>query len=459
MRDRPVALVVAAALAAAVGGLLAMQVGRPAAGSAERPHAERRRAALINVDSPAGESVGPAASTPETTGGWPNLYGPARNSISPETGLATEWGLEGPPELWRVSIGTGYSAPIVVGGRVIVFHRQGDEEIVECFAAESGESGWRHHSPTAYRCELPPYSSGPYSTPASDGRYVYALGAEGLLHCLRLDDGDVVWLRNLSDEYQVPEHLFAVGHSPLLLDGRLILNVGGTVSETGVLALDSSTGQTLWGATDHGASYSTPAAAVIHGQPYVFVLTDQGLVALDPRDGRVFWTIEFAADHREAPSAVMPLVHGDLVLATVYQVGTLCLRVLPDGRYKELWRQRRNLESQFNPLIGIDGYVYGWHFSDKSLRCIELETGQLQWRYKSAISRGTHIAVDGRLVLFGEHGELGSVDINPHKLVKVSLTAGPRLDSPCYSAPALSNGLLYLRNERSLACFSLRPGG
>ena len=75
------------------------------------------------------------------------------------------------------------------------------------------------------------------------------------------------------------------------------------------------------------------------------------------------------------------------------------------------------------------------------------------------MSRGTHIAVDGRLVLFGEHGELGSVDINPHELVKVSLTAGPLLDSPCYSAPALSNGLLYLRNEQALACFSLRAGG
>ena len=365
MRVRPVAVPLAAVFAVAVGGLLAMQVGRPAAGSAERPEAERRRADPVDEELRAGELVGPASSL-ETTSGWPNLYGPTRDSISRETGLLTEWSAEGPPELWRVPVGTGYSAPIVVGERVIALHRQGDEEIVECFAADSGESLWQHRSPTAYRCELPPYSSGPYSTPATDGRLVYALGAEGVLHCLRLDDGGVVWTRNLSDEYAVPEHLFAVGHSPLLLDGRLILNTGGTIGESGVLALDASTGQTLWGATDHGASYSTPAAAVTHGQTYVFVLTDQGLVALDPQDGRVFWTVEFAANHREAPSAVTPLVHGDLVLVTVYQVGTLCLRVLPDGRYAELWRQRRNLESQFNPLIGIDGYVYGWLFRTRA---------------------------------------------------------------------------------------------
>ena len=389
--------------------------------------------------------------------GWPSLFGPTHNSVSSETPIVTEWRPEGPRSHWRLAIGSGYSSPIVVRDRVIVLYRQQDEEIVACLAAETGETIWEHRYPTTYKCDWPPHSSGPYSTPASDGERVYALSAQGLLNCLTLRDGKVVWSRQLSEEYQVPELVFAVGHSPLIERDRLILNVGGSVDHTGILAINKMTGETIWGATDQGASYSTPAAATIHGRRLVFVLTSEGLVSLDPADGHVFWTIEFKSmTPREAPSAVTPLVYGDIVLASVYQAGTICLRIRPDASYEELWRHRRTFESQYNPLVCIDGYLYGFHFFDKSFRCIDLTTGRPQWKYKSILGCGTQLAVDGRFILFGIDGHLGSVDINPNELKTVSLTDEGLLEQPCYSAPALHNGLLYLRNEKELLCLNLR---
>jgi len=394
--------------------------------------------------------------TQSETEGWPQLFGPRQNSISDESNIVTKWDAKGPKEAWRVPIGTGYSSPVVHRGQVIVLYRVEDEEIVSSFDLESGKSNWDFKYPTKYECQWPPHSSGPYSTPICSGNHVFVQGAEGTLRCLNFDDGTEVWGRNLSQEFDVPEQVFAVGHTPVLDGDLLIVNVGGKKAETGIMALTKSDGKTFWSSTNHKASYSTPSVSTIHKKRFVFVLTGNGLVSLDRDTGNVYWEIEFHSKSDDAPAAVTPLVYGDIVLATVYQAGTICLRILPDGQYDELWRSRRSFESQFNPVVCIDGYVYGWHFFDQSLRCVELTSGKPQWKHKSILGRGTQIAVDGRLILFGEDGHLGSVDINPQELVEVCLTGEAVLKRPCYSAPALSDGRLIVRNEIELLCLDLR---
>lgn len=391
--------------------------------------------------------------------GWPQLFGPHRDGTSHETGLVTEWSEQGPPEHWRLDVGTGYSAPVAFGDRMIVFHRQGDEEIVECLEAETGESLWTFAYPTAYECRYE-YSDGPYSTPIIEDDRVYAWGAEGRLHCLNLDDGSMVWARSLSEEYEVEEGLFAVGASPLLEGDRLILNVGGAQPGSGIVAIDKQTGETLWTATDDGASYATPTAATIHNRRYVFVLTSEGLVSLDPNTGSVWWQIPFKPRKLDSCNAATPLVDGDLVLITAGPgAGSVCLRILPDGNYEEVWRDRRVLDSQYNNLICIDGFVYGypskWNGGAK-FRCLELATGDLRWKWPSLIDRGASLAVDDRFILLGETGHLATMDVDPTEPRPISMTAEPIVGGPCYTAPALHRGLLYLRTERTLLCLNLR---
>src|SRR6516165_2255295 len=76
-------------------------------------------------------------------GDWPQLLGPSRNGVSSETGLATSWTAQGPPVLWAREIGQGYSGPVVAGGRLILLHRLGDEEVVECLDAAFGKGHWK----------------------------------------------------------------------------------------------------------------------------------------------------------------------------------------------------------------------------------------------------------------------------------------------------------------------------
>jgi outer membrane protein assembly factor BamB len=403
---------------------------------------------------------------PSAVGDWPCLFGPAHDSISRETGIITSWPDSGPTEKWRRSLGTGYSVPVVAEGHLIVFHRQGDEEIIQSLDPATGEPQWRFAYATAFQCRFR-YSSGPYSTPAIDEGHVYAWGAEGKLHCLQLDDGGLVWRRSLREEFDATELLFAVGASPLVWQDRLILNVGGRRNDNvgddrkasaGIVALDKQTGRTLWTATDHGASYATPRAATIHGRDYLFVLTDAGLVSLDPRDGRVHWEIPFQSKHREAVNATSPLVYGDRVMISAYMLGSLCLKVTADGNYEEVWRQRRGLDSHYNNLVAIGGRVYGFSARDRtaSLWCIDLATGKSLWKLPSEFGRGMSLAIDGQLLLLGEYGHLGSMPLGGERPALTCMTPEPLLDGPCYTQPILSRGLLYLRNESTLVCYNLR---
>jgi outer membrane protein assembly factor BamB len=393
-----------------------------------------------------------------TRAGWPNLFGPYHDNVSAETHLAFDWPPAGPPVLWTREIHAGYSAPVVGAGRLIVFQREGDREIVECLDALTGNSLWALQYPCTWVNEQNHYGAVPIATPIISGGRVYTLGVEGTAHCLELESGAVLWKRSLHDDHQAGLGLFGVGASPLLEGALLIVNVGGTTRGAGIVGLDKETGETVWTATDHPASYATPRAATIHGTRYVFVFTDRGLVCLDPSSGRVYWQVPFRSKMPDSPNAASPLVYGDRVLVTGYALGSLCVRVLPEGGYEQVWRDRRVLDSQYNNLACLDGYVYGFSALDtaNSFRCLELATGKLRWSLSSPLGCGASLAADGHFIILGEYGHLASVSIDPAEPRLQAITKEPLLPDRCYIAPALADGLLYLRGEDRLVCLDLR---
>src|SRR5881296_2460566 len=79
---------------------------------------------------------------------WPQFLGPHRNGTSGETGLLERWPAKGVPVAWEKRIGTGYSAPSVRGERLVLHHRVGEEEIIECLQAATGKPLWRHGYPS-----------------------------------------------------------------------------------------------------------------------------------------------------------------------------------------------------------------------------------------------------------------------------------------------------------------------
>src|SRR5881227_926265 len=73
---------------------------------------------------------------------WPQWRGPNRdNKVVGFTAPAT-W----PKELtqkWKVTVGLGDSSPVLVGDKVYVFTRQGEDEVTSCLDAASGKVVWQ----------------------------------------------------------------------------------------------------------------------------------------------------------------------------------------------------------------------------------------------------------------------------------------------------------------------------
>ena len=82
---------------------------------------------------------------------WPQHLGPERNGVYSGPALADSWGAQGPRVVWRKSVGQGFSGPVVAQGRVILFHRVGNEEVVEALDARTGVPQWRYAYATGYR--------------------------------------------------------------------------------------------------------------------------------------------------------------------------------------------------------------------------------------------------------------------------------------------------------------------
>lgn len=412
--------------------------------------------ANANPNKPADAGAAKSRSRPSD---WPNLYGPAHDSVTTETNVRTEWPKGGPKELWRVETGRSYSAPAIVGDRLILFHRIGNDERVDCLDATTGERRWKFAYPTAY-VDRYGYNNGPRCTPIVAAGRIYTFGAEGKLHCLTLDEGKEIWKRDLNGDYEVKQGFFGVGASPLLEKDRLIINVGGKKTGAGIVAIGIKTGKTFWKATDQGAGYSTPRAGTIHGERYVFVFTESGLVSIDPESGKVHWSIPFRSRSYESVNASPPVIVDDIVfVSATYRTGSLCLRIKPDGSYVELWRDVRSMDSHFSNFAVEEGYLYGIagrHENGSSLRCIELATGKVQWASESVLGRGSMLRVGDRLILWGERGHLASIGVSPEKPTTHAFTDRPLLGYPAWTPPALSRGRLYLRNETNLLCLDLR---
>lgn len=390
--------------------------------------------------------------------GWPCLRGPTHDSQSSETGLLDSFPATGPRELWRRDVGSSFSSPVVTDAGVIAFYRRGDQELIECLNPATGEQRWSFEYPTAWVCKYE-YSSGPYSTPVIDGEVVFAVGAEGKLHALRIVDGTCLWQRDLKTDYAAAEMLFNFGASPLVAGERLFFTLGGTVGNSGIVCLDKRTGETLWTATDHEAGYATPTLAAVHGREYLFVFNHVGLAALDPETGKVYWETPFHSRAPDTVCATSPVVSEDLVMVTLGPApGALCVRVLPDGSYEEVWRERRVIDSTWNNIAYRDGYAFGYTSKRirSQMRSIDLRSGKVLWQWESDLERGSVLAADGKLIAFGEHGHLALLRQNPHKLEVLAATPEPIMQRPCYPMPALHRGLLYLKDEKSLACFDFR---
>ena len=409
---------------------------------------------------------------------WPGFLGSDHDSKSPEKGL--KWPAEGPRVVWQRPLGTSYGNCSVSKGRVFQFDRSGKNAALFCLKSETGEELWKFEYPSEYD-DMYGYDPGPRCCPVIDGDRVYIFGVEGMLHCLRVPDGKVVWKKDTTQDFGVLQNFFGVGSTPIVEGDLLIVHVGGSPAGSpgiqsgevkgngsGIVAFDKRTGAVKYKITDELASYASPLVTTINGRRWGFVFARGGLVGFEPSTGKVDFHYPWRARILESVNASNPVVAGDLVLVSeCYSMGSSVLRVKPGG-YEVVWldgrKRDQSLATHWNTPIHVGGFLYGSNGmnADADLRCIEMATGKVKWS-ASNVRQCSLMGVDGHLVGLGEDGVLYLIKATPDRCEVLARTlmldpkGQPLLQSPTRAAPVLSHGLLYVRGTNRLVCLELIP--
>jgi len=385
---------------------------------------------------------------------WPQFLGPDRNGkVASE--IRREWGPEGPPVLWRKSIGSGYASPSVADGKLYLFHRVGDEEVVEALDPETGDVLWRTANPTDYRDVLFGFDEGPRAAPTIVNGVVYTAGVKRFIQALDAATGERLWGFDAIERYDTRQSPFGNATQPFWVDGRIVLNIGGRAA--GIVAIDAGNGETAWTATDHEASYAPPLLAEIGGLRRLLFFTRVGLVDLDPEDGAVRSVFEWHARGLASVNAATPVQVGERIfLSAAYRTGATLLDVTPDG-FEQVWASDEVLSNHYVSSIYHEGTLYGLHGRqpvNPSLRAVHPETGEVSW-VKRRFGTGQLLLAGSTLIVMRETGELTLVDATPEDYRE--LASAPLLKTTVRAYPAIAGGVLYARDEQELIAVDLRP--
>ncbi|MHC4326517.1 MAG: outer membrane protein assembly factor BamB family protein [Planctomycetota bacterium] len=397
---------------------------------------------------------------------WPNWRGPQHNGISEETDWIGDWPAFEPVILWKQQVGTGFSSIAVADGRVYtmgnstrmvenpdaggrsgVGHKLAEVDEVFCLDPNTGAILWIH----AYESDLTPnlYEGGPSATPTIADSNVYTFSKQGMAYCLDANDGAVLWQSDMVADYgaRIPRYGFA--GSPYV-DGELVIYNAGTHG----MALHAADGTLAWETGTNRAGYSTPVPFDLGEKRYVVLMSERTFAAVEAQTGQVLWEHPWVTKYNA--NIPDPIVDSNLVfVSTGYNEGSALFDVAT-GQVIELWFQK-NMQTFLNTSVLWQGCLYGPNDKDKTLTCVERDTGWIIWT-QAGFGNGSVMLADGKLIALSEDGELCIAEASPAGYRE--LGKGRILTGRCWSVPVLANGKIYARNAAGhVVCVELVPTG
>ena len=381
--------------------------------------------------------------------GWPQWLGPDRNGISPETGLfGNELSFK---EAWRVQGGKGFSGLSIVGNRIYTMYIHSGEEFAVCLDAGNGEVLWRTR--TDDNLVERQGGDGPRATPTVDGETVYVFSAYGKLHALDSQTGTQQWSHDLVREFGSKRPNWGFCASPLV-EGDLVLIEAGGKDGQSLIAFDKTSGKVAWATGSDKTGYSSPIATTIgQTRQAVFFTGCRADLGHASQHGRVLWKHPWKTSHDINIATPVFIPPNRFFISSDYGTGGSVVEVnLTDGGYEvaEVWRNKE-MKNHFATSIYYQGHLYG--FDSSILKCLDAETGTEKWKTRG-YGKGALIIADGHLVILGEQGNLGIAAASPAGFVEKANTQV--FSSKCWTAPALADGRLYLRDESEIVCLDMR---
>jgi outer membrane protein assembly factor BamB len=354
---------------------------------------------------------------------------------------------------WRTEVGTGDATPALVGDKLYVFTRQGDDEVTSCLNAGDGTKVWQDKYAAQPVTGAASRHPGPRSSPAvADGK-VLTLGAAGVLSWLDAATGKV--LRRKDDLFPGVVPRFFTAMSPLIVNGMAIAQLGGERNGA-VVALDLATGETKWQWAGEAPQYASPVLLTIGGTTQVVTLTEASVIGLNVVDGKLLWQLPFVPEGRAYNSAT-PIVDGQTVIYTGAGRGTKAVQIEQQGdgfAAKELW-SNPDLASQFSTPVLANGFLFGLSNRGNPF-CLNAKTGQTAWTSDAALDRGSFgplINAGSVLLALPSSSEL--IAFAPSDKQYTELARIKVADTPTYAFPVIAGNRVFVKDQDAVTLWTV----
>jgi outer membrane protein assembly factor BamB len=383
---------------------------------------------------------------------WPQWRGPNRDDCVSGFTAPQTW----PTELkqaWKTTVGTGCATPALVGDKLYVFTRQGDEETTLCLNAADGKQVWQDKY--VAQAVTPPANRhpGPRSSPAvADGKVV-TLGVGGVVSCLDAASGKVLWRK---DPFPKIVPRFFTGMSPMIVDGMAIAHLGGQ-GNGAIIAFDLTSGDEKWRWAGEAPEYASPALLTVDGTRQIVTLSEKSIVSVAVADGKLLWQLPFAPQGR-AYNAATPIVDGQTVIYTGAGRGIKAVKVQKQGDTfvaNELW-SNPDVAPQFNTPVLKDGFLFGLS-NTGNLFCVNAQTGQTAWTDTTSRDRqGFSAIVSAGSCLMALPSSAEMIVYKPdgkqyEEIAKIKVS-----DTPTYAHPVLAGNRIFIKDQETVAMLTVQ---
>jgi outer membrane protein assembly factor BamB len=329
--------------------------------------------------------------------------------------------------------------------------------VTEALNAIDGKAIWKQTYPATYRDSFG-MDNGPRAVHCIAAGKVITHGPEGIVQALDFETGKLLWDYDTIAELESPQGYFGRACSPLVTEGKVLLNVGGK-GGAGIIALDLQSGKPVWQATDHEAGYSSPILIPEDTGVSAF-FTRSGIVLTQNSDGKVLANEFFRAEIDASVNAAAPVACGDgkLLFSAAYDVGAALWQWnKTDRKLVKLWRTTDALDCHYTTPVYHAGHVYGLHGRQESgmtLRCISVADGKVAWEAPDRLQGGTLILVGDKLLLHTESGELWIIQAMPEKFQLLRSSQITRAGHRSHAA--FANSLLYARDAEKMVVVKVK---
>jgi outer membrane protein assembly factor BamB len=403
--------------------------------------------------------------TPSDPLAFPQFLGPERSGWIPDPGLARDWTARPPKLLWKQPIGAGWSAFAASNGYAVTMEQRGDEEWISCYRIADGQAMWGQATEARHFQAMG--GLGPRATPTISGGRVYSMGATGIVTCLDAR-GQLIWQVDLFARYGLTqttaeaEVAWGRAGSPLVAGGLVIVPAGGvtdyygTAKPKSLIALDAKTGSVKWEAGEDQISYASPTLKTLAGVRQVVIVNEKTVSGHDLETGRLLWTHDWPGDSSSSATSSQAVSIGTdrLLLTKGYGGGAelLELSAAKDGSLavETVWKNPRVLHTKFTNVVVIGDYVHG--LSDGILECVELDTGERQWK-QGRYGHGQILGVGELILVQAEDGSVALLEASPDELIE--LTSFAAIEGKTWNNLCLYGKRLLVRNSEQAACYEL----